>query len=194
MHLQAAGTEIALGEIKAVVTLPEGWTRTQGDALLQAETPEGAALRVNYSQGKISEDHWNYSLFDDDECLKLGAQLVQRLEKAGYTGVECRLVPGDSIKWLVLDWNKADPALYGCQYYTVVNGLAVSMDLTSPSALDHGELQALEEMARGFRFLEILERPSRTDTQWKKTFLWIAGLLAAAGLTYLITSVRRKRG
>ncbi|MBQ4383555.1 MAG: hypothetical protein II795_03665 [Firmicutes bacterium] len=195
--IPARAAEVTLGEIKAVLTLPDGWTeaeKTDG-ALLEADNAEGVHLRLSSITGETSEDQWNYGDYGDSVVENLGKALADRLKKADYTDVGFTLVKADLLKWLRLVWTngKSEKTLYGIQYYTVVNGQGIELSFTSAAPLSEETAAQAETIVQSLSFAEIMERPKTSDSSMKTSLIWIAGLVVAAGFTYWLTTRGKKK-
>ena len=195
--IPARAEEVVLGEIKAVLNLPEGWTQAEAAAgeLLTADNAEGVHLRLVTTTGETSEDQWNYGDYGDDAVNNLGNALADRLTKADYRDVAYTMVKADSVKWLRLSWNneKTGRRLYGIQYYTVVNGQGIELTFTSGTVISDEVTAQTEAIARSLSFAEIAERPRSTDSSLKTSFIWIALLILAAGFTYFLKTRGAKK-
>lgn len=195
--IPARAAEITLGEIKAVLTLPDGWTeaeKTDG-ALIEADNAEGVHLRLTSTTGETSEDQWNYGDYGDSVVENLGKALADRLKKADYKDVAVTLVKADPLKWLRLAWknDKPENVIYGIQYYTVVNGQGIELSFTSASPVSAETAVQAETIVQSLSFAEIQERPKTTDSSMQKTLIWVAGLVVAAGFTYWLTTRGKKK-
>ena len=80
----AQDNTIAIGAIRATLTLPEGWERIENEeTLLSAQSPRGTLMTLSVQNGDVSKSQWNLDLYEDSECEKLEDSLVETLGKGG---------------------------------------------------------------------------------------------------------------
>ena len=192
----AQDNTIAIGAIRATLTLPEGWERIENEeTLLSAQSPRGTLMTLSVQNGDVSKSQWNLDLYEDSECEKLEDSLVETLGKGGYENVEGSLVKQDGVKWLRFVWETSgeEGQRYGVQYYTAMNGQAITVAFTSGQKLEAEELEEIDGIIASVHFAEIQERPAKSENDWTVRIIWISLLIVAGLVTYMITTRRQKK-
>lgn len=192
----AQDNTIAIGAIRATLTLPEGWERIENEeTLLSAQSPRGTLMTLSVQNGDVSKSQWNLDLYEDSECEKLEDSLVETLGKGGYENVEGSLMKQDGVKWLRFAWETSgeEGQRYGVQYYTAMNGQAITAAFTSDQKLEAEELEEIDEIIASVHFAEIQERPAKSENDWTVRIIWISLLIVAGLVTYMITTRRQKK-
>ena len=192
----AQDNTIAIGAIRATLTLPEGWERIENEeTLLSAQSPRGTLMTLSVQNGDVSKSQWNLDLYEDSECEKLEDSLVETLGKGGYENVEGSLMKQDGVKWLRFAWETSgeEGQRYGVQYYTAMNGQAITAAFTSDQKLEAEELEEIDGIIASVHFAEIQERPAKSETDWTVRIIWISLLIVAGLVTYMITTRRQKK-
>ena len=192
----AQDNTIAIGAIRATLTLPEGWERIENEeTLLSAQSPRGTLMTLSVQNGDVSKSQWNLELYEDSECEKLEDLLVETLGKGGYENVEGSLMKQDGVKWLRFAWETSgeEGQRYGVQYYTAMNGQAITAAFTSDQKLEAEELEEIDEIIASVHFAEIQERPAKSENDWTVRIIWISLLIVAGLVTYMITTRRQKK-
>ena len=196
MPVFAQDNTIAIGAIRATLTLPEGWERIENEeTLLSAQSPRGTLMTLSVQNGDVSKSQWNLDLYEDSECEKLEDSLVETLGKGGYENVEGSLMKQDGVKWLRFAWETSgeEGQRYGVQYYTAMNGQAITAAFTSDQKLEAEELEEIDEIIASVHFAEIQERPAKSENDWTVRIIWISRLIVAGLVTYMITTRRQKK-
>ena len=192
----AQDNTIAIGAIRATLTLPEGWERIENEeTLLSAQSPRGTLMTLSVQNGDVSKSQWNLDLYEDSECEKLEDSLVETLGKGGYENVEGSLMKQDGVKWLRFAWETSgeEGQRYGVQYYTAMNGQAITAAFTSEQKLEAEELEEIDGIIASVYFAEIQERPDKSENDWTVRIIWISLLIVAGLVTYMITTRRQKK-
>lgn len=192
----AQDNTIAIGAIRATLTLPEGWERIENEeTLLSAQSPRGTLMTLSVQNGDVSKSQWNLDLYEDSECEKLEDSLVETLGKGGYENVEGSLMKQDGVKWLRFAWETSgeEGQRYGVQYYTAMNGQAITAAFTSEQKLEAEELKEIDGIIASVHFAEIQERPAKSENDWTVRIIWISLLIVAGLVTYMITTRRQKK-
>lgn len=192
----AQDNTIAIGAIRATLTLPDGWERVENEeTLLSAQSPRGTVMSLSVQNGDVSKSQWNLDLYEDSECEKLEDSLVETLGKGGYENVEGSLVKQDGVKWLRFAWETSgeEGQRYGVQYYTAMNGQAITAAFTSDQKLEAEELEEIDGIIASVHFAEIQERPAKSENDWTVRIIWISLLIVAGLVTYMITTRRQKK-
>lgn len=192
----AQDNTIAIGAIRATLTLPEGWERIENEeTLLSAQSPRGTLMTLSVQNGDVSKSQWNLDLYEDSECEKLEDSLVETLGKGGYENVEGSLMKQDGVKWLRFAWETSgeEGQRYGVQYYTAMNGQAITAAFTSEQKLEAEELEEIDGIIASVHFAEIQERPAKSENDWTVRIIWISLLIVAGLVTYMITTRRQKK-
>ena len=192
----AQDNTIAIGAIRATLTLPEGWERIENEeTLLSAQSPRGTLMTLSVQNGDVSKSQWNLDLYEDSECEKLEDSLVETLGKGGYENVEGSLMKQDGVKWLRFAWETSgeEGQRYGVQYYTAMNGQAITAAFTSDQKLEAEELEEIDGIIASVHFAEIQERPAKSENDWTVRIIWISLLIVAGLVTYMITTRRQKK-
>ena len=192
----AQDNTIAIGAIRATLTLPEGWERIEDEeTLLSAQSPRGTLMTLSVQNGDVSKSQWNLDLYEDSECEKLEDSLVETLGKGGYENVEGSLMKQDGVKWLRFAWEMSgeEGQRYGVQYYTAMNGQAITAAFTSDQKLEAEELEEIDGIIASVHFAEIQERPDKSENDWTVRIIWISLLIVAGLVTYMITTRRQKK-
>lgn len=192
----AQDNTIAIGAIRATLTLPEGWERIENEeTLLSAQSPRGTLMTLSVQNGDVSKSQWNLDLYEDSECEKLEDSLVESLGKGGYENVEGSLMKQDGVKWLRFAWEASgeEGQRYGVQYYTAMNGQAITAAFTSDQKLEAEELEEIDGIIASVHFAEIQERPAKSENDWTVRIIWISLLIVAGLVTYMITTRRQKK-
>lgn len=192
----AQDNTIAIGAIRATLTLPEGWERIENEeTLLSAQSPRGTLMTLSVQNGDVSKSQWNLDLYEDSECEKLEDSLVETLGKGGYENVEGSLMKQDGVKWLRFAWETSgeEGQRYGVQYYTAMNGQAITAAFTSEQKLEAEELEEIDGIIASVHFAEIQERPAKSENDWTVRIIWILLLIVAGLVTYMITTRRQKK-
>ncbi len=192
----AQDNTIAIGAIRATLTLPEGWERIENEeTLLSAQSPRGTLMTLSVQNGDVSKSQWNLDLYEDSECEKLEDSLVETLGKGGYENVEGSLMKQDGVKWLRFAWEMSgeEGQRYGVQYYTAMNGQAITAAFTSDQKLEAEELEEIDGIIASVHFAEIQERPDKSENDWTVRIIWISLLIVAGLVTYMITTRRQKK-
>ena len=192
----AQDNTIAIGAIRATLTLPEGWERIENEeTLISAQSPRGTLMTLSVQNGDVSKSQWNLDLYEDSECEKLEASLVETLGKGGYENVEGSLMKQDGVKWLRFAWETSgeEGQRYGVQYYTAMNGQAITAAFTSDQKLEAEELEEIDGIIASVHFAEIQERPAKSENDWTVRIIWISLLIVAGLVTYMITTRRLKK-
>lgn len=192
----AQDNTIAIGAIRATLTLPDGWERVENEeTLLSAQSSRGTLMTLSVQNGDVSKSQWNLDLYEDSECEKLEDSLVETLGKGGYENVEGSLVKQDGVKWLRFVWETSgeEGQRYGVQYYTAMNGQAITAAFTSDQKLEAEELEEIDGIIASVHFAEIQERPAKSENDWKVRIIWISLLIVAGLVTYMITTRRQKK-
>ncbi len=186
-RMRAAGQEKVLGPIQAVIVLPEGWTETSSDALLAAESPGGVKFTFTVNESDLTKSQWNFTLFSKAEQKSLAEKMVRSLTDGGYTNVSYDIFERENEVWLLFDWTEEKLGLSGRQYYTVINGKALTLAFVKGSALTGEDLQEASGVLASLSFSEYQEKKP-IERDYTSTFIWI-GVIAAAGLfTYWLTT------
>ena len=192
----AQDNTIAIGAIRATLTLPDGWERIENEeTLLSAQSSRGTLMTLSVQNGDVSKSQWNLDLYEDSECEKLGDSLVETLGKGGYENVEGSLVKQDGVKWLRFVWETSgeEGQRYGVQYYTAMNGQAITAAFISDQKLEAEELEEIDGIIASVHFAEIQERPAKSENDWTVRIIWISLLIVAGLVTYMITTRRQKK-
>ena len=192
----AQDNTIAIGAIRATLTLPEGWERIENEeTLLSAQSPRGTLMTLSVQNGDVSKSQWNLDLYEDSECEKLEDSLVETLGKGGYENVEGSLMKQDGVKWLRFAWEMSgeEGQRYGVQYYTAMNGQAITAAFTSDQKLEAEELEEIDGIIASVHFAEIQERQDKSENDWTVRIIWISLLIVAGLVTYMITTRRQKK-
>lgn len=192
----AQDNTIAIGAIRATLTLPEGWERIENEeTLISAQSPRGTLMTLSVQNGDVSKSQWNLDLYEDSECEKLEDSLVETLGKGGYENVEGSLMKQDGVKWLRFAWETSgeEGQRYGVQYYTAMNGQAITAAFTSDQKLEAEELEEIDGIIASVHFAEIQERPAKSENDWTVRIIWISLLIVAGLVTYMITTRRQKK-
>ncbi len=192
----AQDNTIAIGAIRATLTLPDGWERVENEeTLLSAQSPRGTVMSLSVQNGDVSKSQWNLDLYEDSECEKLEDSLVETLGKSGYENVEGSLVKQDGVKWLRFAWETSgeEGQRYGVQYYTAMNGQAITTAFTSDQKLEAEEMEEIDGIIASVHFAEIQERPTKSENDWTVRIIWISLLIVAGLVTYMITTRRQKK-
>lgn len=192
----AQDNTIAIGAIRATLTLPDGWERVENEGtLLSAQSPRGIVMSLSVQNGDVSKSQWNLDLYEDSECEKLEDSLVETLGKGGYENVEGSLVKQDGVKWLRFAWETSgeEGQRHGVQYYTAMNGQAITAAFTSDQKLEAEELEEIDGIIASVHFAEIQERPAKSENDWTVRIIWISLLIVAGLVTYMITTRRQKK-
>lgn len=192
----AQDNTIAIGAIRATLTLPDGWERIENEeTLLSAQSSRGTLMTLSVQNGDVSKSQWNLDLYEDSECEKLEDSLVETLGKGGYENVEGSLVKQDGVKWLRFVWETSgeEGQRYGVQYYTAMNGQAIIAAFTSDQKLEAEELEEIDGIIASVHFAEIQERPAKSENDWTVRIIWISLLIVAGLVTYMITTRRQKK-
>ena len=192
----AQDNTIAIGAIRATLTLPDGWERIENEeTLLSAQSSRGTLMTLSVQNGDVSKSQWNLDLYEDSECEKLEDSLVETLGKGGYENVEGSLVKQDGVKWLRFVWETSgeEGQRYGVQYYTAMNGQAITATFTSDQKLEAEELEEIDGIIASVHFAEIQERPAKSENDWTVRIIWISLLIVAGLVTYMITTRRQKK-
>lgn len=192
----AQDNTIAIGAIRATLTLPDGWERIENEeTLLSAQSSRGTLMTLSVQNGDVSKSQWNLDLYEDSECEKLEDSLVETLGKGGYENVEGSLVKQDGVKWLRFVWETSgeEGQRYGVQYYTAMNGQAITAAFTSDQKLEAEELEEIDGIIASVHFAEIQERPAKSENDWTVRIIWISLLIVAGLVTYMITTRRQKK-
>ncbi len=192
----AQDNTIAIGAIRATLTLPDGWERVENEeTLLSAQSPRGTVMSLSVQNGDVSKSQWNLDLYEDSECEKLEDSLVETLGKSGYENVEGSLVKQDGVKWLRFAWETSgeEGQRYGVQYYTAMNGQAITAAFTSDQKLEAEEMEEIDGIIASVHFAEIQERPAKSENDWTVRIIWISLLIVAGLVTYMITTRRQKK-
>ena len=192
----AQDNTIAIGVIRATLTLPEGWERIENEeTLLSAQSPRGTLMTLSVQNGDVSKSQWNLDLYEDSECEKLEDSLVETLGKGGYENVEGSLMKQEGVKWLRFAWEASgeEGQRYGVQYYTAMNGQAITAAFTSDQKLEAEELEEIDGIIASVHFAEIQERPAKSENDWTVRIIWISLLIVAGLVTYMITTRRQKK-
>ena len=192
----AQDNTIAIGAIRATLTLPEGWEKIENEeTLLSAQSPRGTLMTLSVQNGDVSKSQWNLDLYEDSECEKLEDSLVETLGKGGYENVEGSLMKQDGVKWLRFAWETSgeEGQRYGVQYYTAMNGQAITAAFTSDQKLEAEELEEIDGIIASVHFAEIQERPAKSENDWTVRIIWISLLIVAGLVTYMITTRRQKK-
>ena len=192
----AQDNTIAIGAIRATLTLPEGWERIENEeTLLSAQSPRGTLMTLSVQNGDVSKSQWNLDLYEDSECEKLEDSLVETLGKGGYENVEGSLMKQEGVKWLRFAWEASgeEGQRYGVQYYTAMNGQAITAAFTSDQKLEAEELEEIDGIIASVHFAEIQERPAKSENDWTVRIIWISLLIVAGLVTYMITTRRQKK-
>jgi len=192
----AQDNTIAIGAIRATLTLPDGWERIENEeTLLSAQSSRGTLMTLSVQNGDVSKSQWNLDLYEDSECEKLEDSLVETLGKGGYENVEGSLVKQDGVKWLRFVWETSgeEGQRYGVQYYTAMNGQAITAAFISDQKLEAEELEEIDGIIASVHFAEIQERPAKSENDWTVRIIWISLLIVAGLVTYMITTRRQKK-
>ena len=192
----AQDNTIAIGAIRATLTLPEGWEKIENEeTLLSAQSPRGTLMTLSVQNGDVSKSQWNLDLYEDSECEKWEDSLVETLGKGGYENVEGSLMKQDGVKWLRFAWETSgeEGQRYGVQYYTAMNGQAITAAFTSDQKLEAEELEEINGIIASVHFAEIQERPDKSENDWTVRIIWISLLIVAGLVTYMITTRRQKK-
>lgn len=192
----AQDNTIAIGAIRATLTLPDGWERVENEeTLLSAQSPRGTVMSLSVQNGDVSKSQWNLDLYEDSECEKLEDSLVETLGKGGYENVEGSLMKQEGVKWLRFAWEASgeEGQRYGVQYYTAMNGQAITAAFTSDQKLEAEELEEIDGIIASVHFAEIQERPAKSENDWTVRIIWISLLIVAGLVTYMITTRRQKK-
>ena len=192
----AQDNTIAIGAIRATLTLPEGGERIENEeTLISAQSPRGTLMTLSVQNGDVSKSQWNLDLYEDSECEKLEDSLVETLGKGGYENVEGSLMKQDGVKWLRFAWETSgeEGQRYGVQYYTAMNGQAITAAFTSDQKLEAEELEEIDGIIASVHFAEIQERPAKSENDWTVRIIWISLLIVAGLVTYMITTRRQKK-
>lgn len=192
----AQDNTIAIGAIRATLTLPDGWERIENEeTLLSAQSSRETLMTLSVQNGDVSKSQWNLDLYEDSECEKLEDSLVETLGKGGYENVEGSLVKQDGVKWLRFVWETSgeEGQRYGVQYYTAMNGQAITATFTSDQKLEAEELEEIDGIIASVHFAEIQERPAKSENDWTVRIIWISLLIVAGLVTYMITTRRQKK-
>ena len=152
-------------------------------------------MTLSVQNGDVSKSQWNLDLYEDSECEKLEDSLVETLGKGGYENVEGSLVKQDGVKWLRFVWETSgeEGQRYGVQYYTAMNGQAITVAFTSGQKLEAEELEEIDGIIASVHFAEIQERPAKSENDWTVRIIWISLLIVAGLVTYMITTRRQKK-
>ena len=192
----AQDNTIAIGAIRATLTLPDGWERIENEeTLLSAQSSRGTLMTLSVQNGDVSKSQWNLDLYEDSECEKLEDSLVETLGKGGYENVEGSLVKQDGVKWLRFVWETSgeEGQRYGVQYYTAMTGPAITAAFISDQKLEAEELEEIDGIIASVHFAEIQERPAKSENDWTVRIIWISLLIVAGLVTYMITTRRQKK-
>ena len=191
-HVLAEGQEKVLGTIRAVIVLPDGWTETASDGLLSAENADGLTFTFRADESDLTKSQWNFTLFEAAERKRLAEKMVKSLEEGGYTGVSYDVFERENEAWLVFDWTEEKIGLYGRQYYSVINGRALTLAFVKKSALAEEDLGQALEIINSLSFSEYEEKKP-VERDYTSTFIWIGVIIAAGLFTYWLTTRKGRR-
>lgn len=191
-----AAQDIVLGNIRATISLPDGWERLENEEgiVMKALSPQGVMMVLTAQSGKVSENQWNLALYEDEECEELMESLIETLTEGGYENVTGTLHTKDKEKWLKFTWEKTTEdgsKKYGLQFYTAMNGQAYTLAFSGEEPIDETDPMAI---VNSIYFAEIQERPSATEREWKTRIFWVVLLVAGGAFTYYVTTRRAKKG
>ena len=191
-----AAQDIVLGNIRATITLPDGWERLANEEglVMKALSPQGVMMVLTAQSGKVSENQWNLALYEDEDCEELIDSLKETLTEGGYENVTGALYTKEKEKWLKFTWEKTaedGTKKYGLQFYTAMNGQAYTLAFSGEEPIDEADPLAIVD---SIYFAEIQERPSAAEKEWKTRIFWIVLLVAGGAFTYYVTTRRAKKG